>query len=166
MKQPYKLYYMLLCLLCLNVVVAPATAAGLKDLQGQARSLDEFTGKGKWLVVMFWASDCHICNAEAANYNAFHEKYQASNATVLGLSLDGAAKQAAARAFVQRHALAFPNLVGEPETVSDLYVELTGAPWVGTPSFLIYSPTGRLKARQAGAVPVALIEDFIARESP
>jgi len=39
---------------------------------------------------------------------------------------------------------------------------LTGEFWIGTPTFFIYDPTGKLRASQAGAVPVDIIESFIA----
>jgi hypothetical protein len=66
---------------------------------------------------------------------------------------------------VQRHEVNFPNLIDEPEKVARLYTGLTGQPWVGTPSFLVYSPTGELRAAQVGTVPTQIIKSFIAKES-
>ncbi len=147
------------------VLAADVAAAGLKDLHGREQALSDYTGKGKWLVVMFWASDCHVCNAEAHEYERFHQAHRERNATVLGISLDGDGKRADAEKFVRRHDLSFPNLIGEPEDVAYLYGTLTGAPLLGTPAFLVYGPEGRLLARQAGAVPTELLEEFIRRES-
>jgi hypothetical protein len=45
--------------------------------------------------------------------------------------------------------------------VADWFTSLTGARWIGTPTFLIYAPDGELKAQQVGAVPTPIIEDFI-----
>ncbi|KPK55446.1 MAG: hypothetical protein AMS22_04195 [Thiotrichales bacterium SG8_50] len=150
----------------LLVVWAGASAAEqFQDLNGEPRSLDDYTGKGKWLVVMIWASDCHICNAEAQQYDIFHGNHMKTDATVLGISMDGAAGKQEAAAFVERHLLTFPNLIGEPEDVADLYSASTGRPWIGTPTFLIYGPDGRLRAEQVGAVPTELIEEFIVREA-
>ncbi len=42
---------------------------------------------------------------------------------------------------------------------------LTGQQFRGTPGFLIYGPSGELRAQQIGAVPVNLIENFIANNS-
>ena len=44
------------------------------------------------------------------------------------------------------------------------FYDLTGEHWAGTPSFLIYSPAGRLMVQQIGAVPVSLIEKFIQQQ--
>lgn len=138
-----------------------AEMSGLQDFNGKPQVLENYTGKGKWLVVMMWASDCHICNKEAHEYVDFHMVHSDNDATVLGISLDGESQKKAAEKFIKRHTVDFPNLIGEPENVSSLYKELTGQFFAGTPSFLIFSPDGELKAAQAGAVPTQLIEDFI-----
>ena len=142
-----------------------AFPAGLFDFQGRSRALSEFTGQGRWTIVMFWASDCQVCNAEAQEYVLFHDRHHDKDAAVLGITLDGRAGKAEALQFIDRHMVAFPNLIGEPDVVAGVYMGLTGEPWLGTPSFLVYSPDGELRARQVGAVPTALIEAFIERKS-
>lgn len=137
----------------------------LVDFDGKPEAIKNFAGQGKWLVVMLWASDCHVCNVEAAQYIQFHEQHKNKNARVLGISMDGQAKKAAAQQFIQRHKVTFNNLLGEPEAVAQWFVDLTGADWVGTPTFLIYDPKGELVIQQAGAVPVNLIEDFIQKQA-
>lgn len=140
---------------------AGAWAGGLTDLNGNARTIQDYAGKGKWLVVMIWASDCHFCNTEAHNYVDFQTFHKDKDATVLGISMDGLGNKAAAESFIKRHSVNFPNLIGSPETVAGMYIQLTGAPFGGTPAFLIYDPSGKLRAQQVGAVPTDLIEDFI-----
>lgn len=137
----------------------------LQDFSGKSRSIDEFTGKGKWTIVMIWASDCHVCNHEAHNYIDFHFVHSDKDATVLGISIDGQAGKANAEAFINRHQVNFPNLIGDAAAVADWFTGLTGAPWIGTPTFLIYAPDGVLKAQQVGAVPTAIIEDFMQKSS-
>jgi len=149
-----------LCLMSAAVIAGP-----LKDFNGKPQSMDNFAGKGKWLVVMLWASDCHVCNVEAENYIQFHEQYKSKNAQVLGISVDGQVKKADAEAFIKRHHTTFPNLIGEPYEVAQWFSSLTGTAWAGTPTFLIYNPIGELVIQQVGAVPVDLIEEFIKKES-
>lgn len=155
-------HHLLLTLLLLTPGLA-AAAAPLTDFAGKPQQIDDYAGHGKWLVVMFWASDCPVCNAEVHQYNDFHTFHQDSDATVLGISLDGAGKLAEAKAFVARHEVGFPNLIGEPEAVSALYGALVGRPLEGTPAFLIYDPAGKLVAARVGAVPANRIEEFISR---
>ncbi len=133
----------------------------LKDFQGAVRRIEDFSGQGKWLVVMIWASDCHICNTEVPEYMAFHEAHKDKDAAVLGVSMDGTSRLEEAKGFLDRHLVNFPSLIGEPTAVTELYRRLTGTYLSGTPAFLVYTPSGGLAAKQIGAVPVKLIEEFI-----
>lgn len=158
----YKLQAVVLALLLLP---AAGWAGELRDFDGEQRSIQEFTGDGKWLVVMIWAHDCEVCNAEAYRYVDFHTFHKDDDARMLGISIDGKRYSDQARAFIERHNINFPNLIGEPEAVADLYTRLAGRPWLGTPTFLIYDPSGELRAQQVGAVPPRIIEDFIAKNT-
>lgn len=146
------------------VVVQAADNATFSDFNGQHKTIESFAGNGKWLVVMVWAHDCHVCNQEAEGYAQFHETHKDSTATVLGVSLDGVANKARAEDFIARHDLPFPNLIGEPTQVMLAYMNLTQSQFRGTPSILLYAPDGTLKAAQAGAVPTASIEAYIAKQ--
>lgn len=161
--NPIKKMGFMLTLSVVLMVSAAADAVQLKDFDGNPRSLDDYIGDGKWLVVMLWASDCHICNQEVASYVDFHTGHKGEDATVLGISLDGTGGKGDALGFLERHAVNYPNLIGEPTEVASLYTSLTGQRWRGTPTFLVYSPDGKLSAQQAGAVPTKLIEQHMLR---
>lgn len=119
----------------------------------------------KWLLVMIWASDCHICNREAHAYVDFNFKHEDGDARVLGISIDGQAKKKAAELFIKRHEINFPNLIAEPDRLADWFEKLTGQNWMGTPTLLLYSPDGELRVQQIGAIPLELVEKFIQRNS-
>jgi len=155
---------LLISLFMLGITGNSFAVSPLYDFQGKPDSIDNFSGEGKWLVVMLWASDCHICNMEAHQYVDFHFVHSDTDATVLGISLDGMANKVAAEEFIKKHNINFPNLIGEPEAVANLFFELTGVSWRGTPTFLIYSPKGKLMIQQIGAVPTDLIESFMASQ--
>ncbi len=125
-------------------------------------TLDDHRREGQWLVVMIWAHDCEVCEREVGDYQDFHRRHADTDARVLGISLDGEQYRENARQFVDRHGLEYANLVGEPETVVGYYQVVTGSRWIGTPSFLIFDPDGELRAKQAGAVEVEIVENFIA----
>ena len=135
----------------------------LKDFQGNIKSLEDYTGNGKWTVVMMWAHDCHVCNLEAANYVAFHKKHKDKDAQMVGISMDGPSMKQEAKEFISRHELNFDNLYGQPDAIATSFQQLTGVQWFGTPTFLVFSPKGELVAQQVGAVPTDIIEDFIAK---
>ncbi len=145
--------------------VAASPEGLLRDFDGAPHQLEEYTGKGKWLVAIIWASDCHICDKEMPSYEAFHRQHAAKDAEVLGISLDGEERQLDAEQFIEDHGMSFTNLIAEPAPLMGYYAMLTGSSFVGTPTLLLYDPQGRLRAAQAGAVPVKVIEDYIASHS-
>ena len=152
--------------LCIVLFMSSGFASpSFDDFNGNKRSIEDFTGNGKWLVVMIWAHDCHVCNQEAHQYVAFHNKHKDKDAVILGLSIDGQAGKAKAEAFIKRHRLSFPNVLGEAEQVITMVDDLTGESNFATPSFLVYNPQGKLLAQQTGAVPPALIEKFMQQEA-
>ncbi|KPJ90019.1 MAG: hypothetical protein AMJ53_15115, partial [Gammaproteobacteria bacterium SG8_11] len=74
MKSPVSNWFFLIALAALSLWSFSSTAAeSLKDFDGQASAIENYAGKGKWLVVMLWASDCHVCNQEVHQYKAFHQ---------------------------------------------------------------------------------------------
>lgn len=132
----------------------------LMDLEGKQHRLNEYVGKGQWTVVVLWAEDCEICNAEIEALDFFHDEHKNKNARVLGVTIDGADKIALSRDFVKRHGLSFPNLVIEPDMAQ--ISKFGGGDFIGTPTFYIYTPEGQIVASQAGAVPNDVLEKFIA----
>jgi len=161
-----KATFFVLITLVISTFIATAYAEddiAFTDFSGRTQTIESYTGNGKWLVVMVWAHDCHVCNREAEGYAQFHEAHKDEDAAVLGVSMDGEAGKAKAEDFVARHDLSFPNLIGEPHGVMLKYMMLTESQFRGTPSVLIFAPDGSLQAAQAGAVPIASIEAFIAR---
>lgn len=160
-----KNHYWFILLLGLLIPLGSLHAKAMQDFDGNVVSIEQYTGKGKWTIVMIWASDCLVCNKEATHYEQFHQQHKNNDAVMLGISMDGQANKNAARAFIKEHKLTFPNIIGEPQDVADLFYAATGENWVGTPTFLIYSPTGKLTVQQIGAVPVAVIEAFLQKQA-
>jgi len=162
-NQLIKLLTGVLLLFSISIVNA---ADPLTDFNGKAANISDYTGNGKWLVVMFWASDCHICNKEAHQYVDLQARNQSDgNIQLLGISVDSLANKAAAQAFIDENKLNFPNLIGSLEDIAGMYYDLTGNQWIGTPTFFIYNPEGKLRIADAGAIPAKLIEEFIAENS-
>lgn len=160
------LHFILVTLLLLACTTSMAVSPlVLHDMQGTPRNLGDFTRNDKWTVVMFWASDCHVCNEEAKQYVDYSKRIANSNIQILGISMDGLANQAAAQDFIQRNQVNFNNLLVDAQVGAGFYTEQTGQSWIGSPTFMIYAPKGELKAAQIGAVPPSLIDNFIKSQS-
>ena len=160
----FKIAWIVSILVVLGVFsAANANSPFFQNLKSDAfETIDNHSQEGRWLIVMIWAHDCEICEREVGDYQRFHQNHAGSDAMVLGITLDGAERKQAAVDFVTRHQLNFENLIAEPEVVTAYYQITTGSQWIGTPSFLVFGPDGALMAKQAGAVPTDLIEQFIA----
>ena len=144
----------------------PAVTLGLlQDMQGQDKLLQDYMSPDKWLVVVFWASDCHVSDQTVSQYNKHFAESTMNNIDLLGISLDGLKKIEAAKKFISDHDLKFSNLVGNRQSVTQFYGFMTGDEGLLTPTFLLFSPNGQLRARQIGAIPAELIENFIKLET-
>jgi len=152
------IFYFLFALLPFSASAA-APDLSLNDFSGKEHQLSEYIGNGQWTVVVMWAEDCEVCNAEIANIDKFHKEYKDKNARILGVSIDGKDKIDLAKDFVKRHSVSFPNLIIEPDMK---YIgKFGGGDLLGTPTFYIFTPEGKIVAAQAGGVPMNIIEDFI-----
>lgn len=149
----------LVLLLVAASVLAAAPSVELHGLDGKPRNANEFIGHGKWTVVVAWAHDCFICNHEIGQMTAFHNAHKNKDAIVLGVSIDGMEKIKDAREFVADHKLPFVNLVAEPE--QEVMMAFGGGPFVGTPTFYIYDPSGKIVARNVGPTSRQDVEKFI-----
>ena len=54
---------------------------------GKPVSLSDYVGKGKYVLVDFWASWCGWCRKESPNVKMLYEKYNGDKFTVLGLAI-------------------------------------------------------------------------------
>jgi len=130
----------------------------LRDLDGREHNVNEFIGHAKWVVVVTWSHDCHICDLEIDEMAAFHAAHH-EKAMVLGVTLDGAEYLKEARAFVKRHKLPFVNLITEPS--QDVMMKFGAGRFMGTPTYYIYDPKGEIVGQNIGPLTRAEVEEFI-----
>lgn len=59
-----------------------------KDLKGNDSALSDFAGKGKVILVDFWASWCGPCRAQMPRLIETYKKYKGKDFEIIGVSLD------------------------------------------------------------------------------
>jgi len=151
-----------LVLLLLGIQNA-AAGMELQKLSGVRVDLDDYRGTGKWLLVMIWATDCHICHQQKPLISDFHDKHQHIDAEVIGIALDGPSRTDEVKRYLESTKVTFPTLVGELLIVSSHYMQLTEESLRGTPTYLLFSPDGELLGNNPGPLRISAIESFIER---
>lgn len=138
---------------------------GLKTLEGQPASLKEYVGKGKWTLVMFWATNCPICEQNKPQISAFHQEHADKDAEVVGIAIDGMAARDKIKAVLDQQPVSFPNYVGELALLAINFQIAAGEPLRGTPTYWFFNPQGELLAVNPGPVRKEAIEVYMARRA-
>ena len=138
---------------------------GLVDIDGADLTDAAGIGEGQWTLVMIWATSCHICQEQKPLISAFHNAHKDTDAKVFGIALDGRSKLDAVRKYMDRHNVAFPTYVGDFMKVARSYQQLTEENLSGTPTYLLFNPSGELKGNNPGPISVEAVENFMARHT-
>ncbi len=150
-----------LIVMALLMLPVLALAAGpdivLKDLDGKDRNVNEFVGQGKWTIVAIWSADCPICRRDIYHMTFFYDEHRKTDATVLGVSIDGYANRDKARGFINDQSLNFPNLIGDPNDPG----RISNTMFIGTPTYYFFSPEGKFMTQRIGPVTQAQAEDIL-----
>ena len=71
-----------------EILGKPFTDLEEADVDGKMHKLSEYVGKGRWVLVDFWASWCGPCRAEMPNVVENYKKYHDKGFDIVGLSFD------------------------------------------------------------------------------
>jgi len=80
----------------------------INDMDGKARKLSEWLGKGQYVMIDFWASWCGPCRQEMPNVVANYAKYHEKGFEIIGISFDQ--KADAWKNAVSQMGMAWPQL--------------------------------------------------------
>ena len=131
----------------------PAPVLTGTDLNGE--EVDTATWQGSPGVINVWASWCAPCRAEAPELVAVHKR----NPGVEFLGLDTRDTDTAARQFIEKYGITYPNLA-DPD--GQLVLKFSDSlPPQAIPSTLLIDAQGRVAGRFLGAVTATELEDAL-----
>lgn len=133
----------------------------LDDLEGNQHSLNEFIGKGKWVVLNIWATACPYCRDELDDLIDFHERHAEKDAIVIGLTVDwpsfGFPDKEYLANFALDYFIDYPLLMIDQELAS----QVVGKDVNMIPLTFFYNPEGTLVYRLNGVVTKKTLEKII-----
>jgi len=105
---------------------------------------------GQWTLVQLWALDCVVCEEQKPSLSALNTDYD--ELTVLGLSLDGLGNVVDVRERLAGKGFSFDNFIAELDSVRLQLQNSFNKKYIGTPTYILYSPKGEIVAVQAGPI--------------
>lgn len=166
LRLTFRVLVLLATFTATQVWAAPSSPfPDLVDIEGNPVTTESDVGNGKWSLVMIWATDCHVCTVMKPKISAFHDKHKKTIAEVYGIALDGRKNVDVVKQYMLEHKVTFPTYVGEIDMIAVNLEINTQTPLRGTPTYLLFGPTGELMAIDYGMLDVNAIERFIERNS-
>lgn len=124
-------------------------------LDGSASRLSDYVGKGKYVLVDFWASWCGPCKGEIPNLIELQQKFGGEKFTVLGVNVWD--EEDKFKAALTAEGITYPQIY-IPRDNKDNATDMYGIK--GIPQIILFAPDGTIVQRDLrGAAMKALVEE-------
>ena len=109
------------------------------EYEGKTTRLSDYVGRGKYVLVDFWASWCGPCRQEIPNLIALYEKYKEKKFLVLGIAAQD--NPEASLKAIDEMQIPYPQILNTQKKATDLY----GIDAI--PETILFAPDGTILAR-------------------
>jgi len=154
---------LLLSFLLLSTLASQSAFAFTNLETGKPDKITNYIGNDKWTVLEIWASDCPACRMHMPEMVEFDGKLK--NTRLLSVSVDGLDRIEDTEDFIAEFDIKFPTIMSNPIEMNVWMQQSVGENFVGTPTFILFDPEGKLVAAQPGIVSTASLEKFITENS-
>ena len=115
----------------------------VESITGGKRALSEICGKGKWVLLDFWATWCEPCMQEIPYQQQAYSKYALRGFEICAISLDRDADRW--RSFVTQNGLLWSHFIDSTDAAAPAAAEAYGLHTI--PANFLISPDGVIVAR-------------------
>ncbi|NDV65957.1 TlpA disulfide reductase family protein [Bacteroides sp. 224] len=106
---------------------------------GTTKSFSDYVGKGKYVLVDFWASWCGPCLAEVPVVTEVYEKYKGDKFEVLGVAVWDELEKT--KAIFEKYKMPWPHILNTQKVPGELYG------FQSIPHIILFAPDGTVVAR-------------------